>query len=726
MRSSIQNLVAKGKELGFISIDEIVEADAAFGNPDRLSSIVQTLSLLGIRVLGAHEHHQDVAPVTDSESWAASRNSTSRIERPPEIKDTAILKSPILDHQDLVTTSTTDARSDTAAVTSEKGPSLGISSDTESLQISDQINEKIVHEITFPDGRVYSGNLVEGLPHGYGRMLTIFGDEYTGHFSNGVEDGFGKMRWANGHIYEGNFASGTPHGSGVSISITGSEFSGAWKLGLRHGSGVLSSSSGQSYAGEWVEGVLSEPSGIKSETVLKLDKEHDIFLEKGLRPREKNKYKNKIISGAEIEEVIRKKYPDGRVYTGNIMKGTPHGSGQMRYTDGLVYSGGWKFGMPHGVGSYEYPDSRYYKGDFVDGLKEGYGEEKHADMSVYKGSYEEGLKHGTGAITIDGKVHAGEWECGDLVVPLTPLYSDNVQGKNEKKLEVASKASVKSARDQEVGFESETTPSIETVLYSNGDKFVGEIVGSKRNGVGTFLWFGESKFTSYSGQWLNDKMHGHGKLVYSSGDTYVGEFENDRKVGVGKYVWAKDKKFRSYVGEFENDQLDGIGFVNLLDGSQEFGQWKENERLTQKPNIGVDVRVEDGESGKVYASSTAPKALRENNKNLRPVNAVSSKKTVTSIEGSCNSCFDIFKIYSMRSLRSGYICANCYEKLKDSEASSSLPALIQWARDNKYKIKYVKGSYKIRKKPFGVYSTYSDKIQFAKHLELIRKSWEEK
>ena len=54
----------------------------------------------------------------------------------------------------------------------------------------------------------------------------------------------------------------------------------------------------------------------------------------------------------------------------------------------------------------------------------------------------------------------------------------------------------------------------------------------------------------YTGQWLNNKMHGQGHMIYSDGNQYIGEFESDQKHGKGKLIW-KDGR------EYDGDWVDG-------------------------------------------------------------------------------------------------------------------------------------------------------------------------
>ena len=62
---------------------------------------------------------------------------------------------------------------------------------------------------------------------------------------------------------------------------------------------------------------------------------------------------------------------------------------------------------------------------------------------------------------------------------------------------------------------------------------------------GLYKW-SDGKY--YEGDWLNNKMHGNGKMVWSDGRVYEGEFFEDKKHGFGTYIWSG----RKYIGEWVN------------------------------------------------------------------------------------------------------------------------------------------------------------------------------
>lgn len=58
--------------------------------------------------------------------------------------------------------------------------------------------------------------------------------------------------------------------------------------------------------------------------------------------------------------------------------------------------------------------------------------------------------------------------------------------------------------------------------FSNGDTYVGDYLGGKRNGSGKYIW---ASGQSYDGAWVNDVMEGNGTYDFGNGKApYVGTF----------------------------------------------------------------------------------------------------------------------------------------------------------------------------------------------------------
>jgi hypothetical protein len=48
---------------------------------------------------------------------------------------------------------------------------------------------------------------------------------------------------------------------------------------------------------------------------------------------------------------------------------------------------------------------------------------------------------------------------------------------------------------------------------------------------------------SYTGDWVDNEMHGQGKFSFASGASYLGCFEHNKFQGEGTYTFPDGKKF---------------------------------------------------------------------------------------------------------------------------------------------------------------------------------------
>ncbi|XP_011011340.1 PREDICTED: phosphatidylinositol 4-phosphate 5-kinase 1-like isoform X5 [Populus euphratica] len=145
---------------------------------------------------------------------------------------------------------------------------------TASVDTSCALVEKVL-----PNGDIYTGGLVDGVPHGKGKYLWSDGCMYEGEWKKGKANGGGKFSWPTGASYEGHFKLGKMDGFGTFIGVDGEAYSGnwvsdkkhgfgekryangdvyqgLWKFNLQDGDGKYSWSNGNEYIGEWKNGVI--------------------------------------------------------------------------------------------------------------------------------------------------------------------------------------------------------------------------------------------------------------------------------------------------------------------------------------------------------------------------------------------------------------------------------------------------------------------------------------
>ena len=70
---------------------------------------------------------------------------------------------------------------------------------------------KSTYGLVLKDGSTYSGKILDGIPHGYGKRLTYDGQLYIGEFHQGNENGYGTLFSKKGTIsYQGLWREGRP------------------------------------------------------------------------------------------------------------------------------------------------------------------------------------------------------------------------------------------------------------------------------------------------------------------------------------------------------------------------------------------------------------------------------------------------------------------------------------------------------------------------------------
>ncbi|MBR3919839.1 MAG: hypothetical protein IKJ59_14105 [Clostridia bacterium] len=95
---------------------------------------------------------------------------------------------------------------------------------------SNYVSDNKSELITFANGDVYEGELVDGKPHGQGTLTYANGDIYEGQWKNGKREGDGTLTWSStGVYYKGNFTDGNIAGYGTFYPKTAEPVSAVWK-----------------------------------------------------------------------------------------------------------------------------------------------------------------------------------------------------------------------------------------------------------------------------------------------------------------------------------------------------------------------------------------------------------------------------------------------------------------------------------------------------------------
>jgi len=72
-----------------------------------------------------------------------------------------------------------------------------------------------------------------------------------------------------------------------------------------------------------------------------------------------------------------------------------------------------------------------------------------------------------------------------------------------------------------------------TVKLNDGCLYTGEWLGDKIDGHGFKVWPNGSQ---YEGEWRNNQMNGFGKMIHAEGEVYEGHWVNGKSSGEGTYT----------------------------------------------------------------------------------------------------------------------------------------------------------------------------------------------
>ncbi|AVK76071.1 Morn repeat protein [Pandoravirus kuranda] len=238
-------------------------------------------------------------------------------------------------------------------------------------------------------GRVYWGDTMDGLPHGYGLGLYL----PTRHRACGAAVRIGRGLAAAsvppnavaGSHYEGQWCNGLMHGHGHRLYKDGSRYEGEYRDDKRQGHGAIAWPDGRRYEGEWHD-----------------DKKHG--------------------HGAFT-------WPHGERYEGGCHDDKRHGHGVYVCPNGERYEGEWHDDKVHGHGSYVWPNGNRYEGGWHDGERQGYGVLTWSNGNQYAGAWHNGNRHGYGVSTWTSAGRRGHQQHG-RESPIDPRTSVDSQQHN--------------------------------------------------------------------------------------------------------------------------------------------------------------------------------------------------------------------------------------------------------------------------------------------------------
>lgn len=305
-----------------------------------------------------------------------------------------------------------------------------------------------VQTYSFSDASSYEGEVKDCKRNGYGVQVYSTGITYYGNWENDYQNGYGDLEIDDDWYYSGEWKNGLYDGEGY-FSFPDFSYEGEWKAGKKDGYGTLTLANLQ-YEGCWKddaingEGYISYADGS--------------YYEGSWKDNKRNGYGEYV-------------WADGSSYYGNWEEDFPNGEGEINLSNGDYYTGEIEYGYFSGAGTYIFANGDRYEGTFVENKKDGIGYYYFANGNSYEGEFKNNQPNGKGRFYFEnGTFYDGEFENGklkgngslfipeenDYTVITSSFWSENI------------------------------IPTSGSVLFANGDEFVGTLQNGMPTDDGTW------------------------------------------------------------------------------------------------------------------------------------------------------------------------------------------------------------------------------------------------
>lgn len=305
-----------------------------------------------------------------------------------------------------------------------------------------------IQKITFSDGAYYEGEISNSKRNGYGIQVYPSGVFYDGTWKNDCPDGYGDLVFDENWFYSGEWKNGVYEGTGY-FSFPNFSYDGTWKNGKKNGYGILTLDNLQ-YEGNWLEDELSGEGYVSYQD--------DSYYDGTWKNSKRNGYGEYVWS-------------DGSSYYGDWSDDLPNGNCEVNFYNGDYYSGEIEYGYFSGAGTYIFANGERYEGTFVENKRDGVGCYYFENGNSYEGEFRDNRPNGKGKFFFtDGIYYEGEFKdghlngTGSLFIPEEDDYTIITSSYWSENL----------------------IPTSGSVLFANGDEFVGTLKNGMPTNNGTW------------------------------------------------------------------------------------------------------------------------------------------------------------------------------------------------------------------------------------------------
>jgi len=224
-----------------------------------------------------------------------------------------------------------------------------------------------------------------------------------------------------------------------------------------------------------------------------------------------------------------------------------------------------------------------------------------------------------------------------------------------------------------------------TIIYSNGDRYEGEIVAGKRNGFGSYFYHTGDR---YQGMWEQNLKHGLGTMFYKNQEVYEGRWNNNLREGVGTLFLPNGER---YYGEWKENKKNGQGIIHMTDGTKFIGHFKNNKKhgICELVGLNKEKVTEEWREGKLNRRFDKTKIVENNDylkfdseqlqKYLDSKNALQVETKVAPIKSKYIS-LEIAKMLRSKNMEENVNIIDSKKNL-NQELLLAKPDIFQWSID---------------------------------------------